>query len=235
MKKIVQSLPYLWFWMFFLILALAGGFTYYRVENDRIRKDKYQEIASIAKLKARQITQWRWERIADATTTAKSPYFKSSVAEWLRNPGALALRADLEERLKLIKKAYAYADVLLTDTTGRVLLSTLPEPEPLQVEEKRALEEAVAGRKAVLSDLFRSPKSKVYLDAMEPVLSPEGVPLAAVFLKSDADTFLYPIIRYWPIPIASAETFLVRRDGNDVLFLNDLVTDPMPPFPCAAP
>ena len=45
---------------------------------------------------------------------------------------------------------------------------------------------------------------------------------AAVVLEIDARDFLYPLIQPWPVPSKTAETLLVRRDGNDVLFLNEL-------------
>jgi PAS domain S-box-containing protein len=46
--------------------------------------------------------------------------------------------------------------------------------------------------------------------------------VGAVILQSDANQFLYPLIRSWPVPSRTAETLLVRRDGDTVLFLNDL-------------
>ena len=39
-------------------------------------------------------------------------------------------------------------------------------------------------------------------------------------LGVDADEFLFPLIQSWPTPSRSAESLLIRRDGDDVLFLN---------------
>ncbi|MEI7994805.1 MAG: EAL domain-containing protein, partial [Methylococcaceae bacterium] len=47
-------------------------------------------------------------------------------------------------------------------------------------------------------------------------------PLGIIVLRIDPTIYLYPLLQSWPTPTASAETLLVRRDGNDVLFLNDL-------------
>jgi len=41
-------------------------------------------------------------------------------------------------------------------------------------------------------------------------------------LRIDPETYLYPFINRWPSPAQTAETLLVRRDGNDALFLNEL-------------
>ena len=46
--------------------------------------------------------------------------------------------------------------------------------------------------------------------------------LGAVILINDARNFLYPLIQSWPTPSKTAETLLVEKDGDAVLFLNDL-------------
>ncbi|MFH0908926.1 MAG: PAS domain S-box protein, partial [bacterium] len=47
-------------------------------------------------------------------------------------------------------------------------------------------------------------------------------PLGVVVLDIDPSQYLYPMIQRWPTPSRTAEARLVRRDGNDVLFLNEL-------------
>ena len=46
--------------------------------------------------------------------------------------------------------------------------------------------------------------------------------IGALVLVSNATQFLYPLIQSWPTPSKTAETLLVRRDGDNVLFLNEL-------------
>ena len=38
----------------------------------------------------------------------------------------------------------------------------------------------------------------------------------------DPNQFLYPLIQTWPTPSPSAETLLVRREGDEVVYLNEL-------------
>ncbi|NMC73667.1 MAG: PAS domain S-box protein, partial [Geobacteraceae bacterium] len=45
---------------------------------------------------------------------------------------------------------------------------------------------------------------------------------ALLVLRSDASSFLFPLIQRWPIPSKSAESLLVRREGDHVLYLNEL-------------
>ncbi|MDO8673382.1 MAG: response regulator [Dehalococcoidia bacterium] len=46
--------------------------------------------------------------------------------------------------------------------------------------------------------------------------------VGAVILEIDARQFLYPLIESWSTSSRTAETLLVRRDGDSAVFLNDL-------------
>ena len=61
-----------------------------------------------------------------------------------------------------------------------------------------------------------------------PIFDPHNRPVAVLILRSDAEEFLYPFVQSWPTPSRSGETLLIRRDGDDVLFLNQLRHRPDP-------
>ena len=56
------------------LALLAGGYGYYHAEAERIRQEKYYDIAAIGELKISQIQQWRQERMADARRSMASPF-----------------------------------------------------------------------------------------------------------------------------------------------------------------
>ncbi|NQU44369.1 PAS domain S-box protein [bacterium] len=62
----------------------------------------------------------------------------------------------------------------------------------------------------------------VHLDVVAPVWASEGKLLAFLVLRMDAKDRLYHLIEKWPTPSASAETLLVERQGDKVVFLNEL-------------
>ena len=204
------------------LALLAGGYGYYRGEAERIRQGKYHDIAAIGELKAGQIQQWRQGRLADARLAARSPFFQRALAEWRRAPENPDLRAGWRKRLQLEQEAYGYADVLLLDPDGNLLLAAQDEPDPTDPATQRAIAAALVSREAVLSDFYRSPRGSVYLDTVAPVPDAEGHPLAVLVLRSNAASYLYPLIQSWPTPSRSAETLLVRREGEEVVFLNEL-------------
>ncbi len=77
-----------------------------------------------------------------------------------------------------------------------------------------------------MSDFFRGTNGKVQIDVMDAALDESGKTVAVVVLRSDADSFLYPLINVWPVPSRSAETLLIERQGDDVIFLNNLRHSP---------
>ena len=226
MKSPLQAFPTRRFWVAVFALVslgvMAGGLAYYRYEQNHIRREKYQELAAIADLKVRQILEWRRERLDDANRIARSPFLRKAIMDWLQDPSTPGLRAALLEQFKS-EQIEGYGNVLLADLYGRILLSVRPDPAPLSPSGKQALEATVAGRQAVMGDLFRCPKDhRVHLDVAAPVLDPRGQPLAVVVLRTNADKVLYPLIQSWPTPSLTAETLLVEVEGKDILFLNEL-------------
>ncbi len=75
----------------------------------------------------------------------------------------------------------------------------------------------------------------MHIDAMDAILDESGKAAAVVLLRSDADSFLYPLLETWPIPSRSAETLLSEKRGNDVLFLNSLLFNPSAAFSLRIP
>ena len=214
---------------------MAGGLAYYRYEQDYIRREKYQELAAIADLKIRQILDWRRERLGDAGTKVRSPFLRQAIADWLQDPRKPGLHLLLLEQFKIVQEGYAYENVLLVAPDGRILLSLRPDQAPLCTDGKKVIEQAVAGGKAVLSDLFSCTQdNRVYLDAAAPVLDHQARTLAVVVLRANAEKFLFPLVQFWPTPSRTAETLLVKVEGADVLFLNELRHRKKPLFPAPA-
>jgi len=207
------------------VLATAGGGTwFYHSQDQRLRENAAQNLESIARLKVDQVVAWRAQRLADVSVLMDSPFLTEAVAAWMEAPDATQT-AKLSGRLRATRERYGYRDVLVTDPDGQVRLSLIGRTQPLPPETARAVEAALRDRKPVLTDLLAEGGSTPHLDAVAPLLAGDAAsakPVGAVVLQNDAQKFLNPLIQSWPVPSSTAETLLVRRDGDDVLFLNDL-------------
>ncbi|MDQ5911170.1 MAG: hypothetical protein QG599_3267, partial [Pseudomonadota bacterium] len=160
------------------VLLLAGGYGYYRAEAERIREEKYHDIAAISTLKVGQIQQWRQERLADAHRMAGSPFFRRALETWRQNPATPGLQTDWETRLQLEQKSYGYANVLLLDPERNLLIAAQVVNEPVHPETHRAIVATLATGDSVLSDFYRAADDHVYIDTVAPVVNTDGQPLA---------------------------------------------------------
>jgi len=203
------------------LVILAGGYGFYRVETGGVRDAKFQSIAGIAELKAAQLLQWRSERLTDARRSADSPFFRRALRDWRDSGFAPEGRTVWQERLG-VEKSAGTTDALLLDATGKILLATAETPESPGPATARAVAAALATREPALSDFYRTADGTIQLDAVAVVPDGGGAPLAVLVLRNTAHDYLYPLIQLWPTPSPSAETLLVRREGDEVVFLNEL-------------
>ena len=205
-------------------LALAaGGYWLYRGQTQAIRNAKQSELKAIAELKVNQIVAWRSERLANARVHSRRAFLRSAVGRWLKASGDATLTTEAEQNLKLLSTSYGYEDLIVAGRDGRILFSLNPRLTVLDANAKQLVAQAISVQDAVFGDFFLCPISnEVYLDVAAPILDPDKRPVAVLILRADAEQFLYPFVQSWPTPSRSAETMLVRRDGDDVLFLNKL-------------
>ena len=206
-----------------IALALSGvGYWYYRSQAQAIHQSNYEDIAAIAKMKAGQIAQWRNERILDVSREANSPTLIAALGKIAEHGETPEVRERVMKMLAIARNGATYANTIVLSPSGQVLFSTGDGPVSIDAATQRAVEAARANPGGVLSDFFRTPEGDVDIDAVEAVRDAGGSVLGFIILRSRAADYLYPLIQSWPTPSRSAETLLVERDGEDVVFLNDL-------------
>ncbi len=213
--------------MGFAAVALAlslSGWGLYRQQAASIRAERLQALQAIAGLKVDQLRLWRAERLRDVQLLATNPVLGRFLARPDRADeaaAALSLAYRALVQTDVVAGQGGYLAALLLDGTGRVLLASGAAPET-QLQEGEAHQVLAQGR-PLLGELYPCPVCQaVHLDALAPVFGPQGQVLGAVVLRSDPNRFLYPMVQSWPTPSRTAETLLVRRDGDQVLFLNRL-------------
>jgi len=216
--------------IFLLLTAAVGaaGYFYYADQLAREKLARQQDLAAIANLKARQLAEWRKERIAEAKSILATSFMPPNLDKWLaggrRDDG---LRDALLAWMAAPRHTRHYSQIYLLDTQGKAMLSfpngdTLPDAHTVA----HALE-ALRQKSIILQDFhFYSDGGAPHLDLCVPLTaSRPGAPageIGVLVFEIDPPRFLYPLIQSWPTPSPSAETLLVRRDGDKVVFLNEL-------------
>jgi len=214
--------PLLFFLTAIALIFVAAGMILYHVEVRRIESEEYRELKAIADLKASQIRGWRKERLAASKRSIESPYFREAAEILRNNPHNDRFRRRMEERLRTELDDVTHVDALLLAPDCRILASARSHSDPVDEVERQSIEKSLKKGKAVLSQFHRSKGGRIYIDTVGPVQGSNGEPVAILMLRSDPESLLYPLINTWPTLSRTAETLVVRRDGNDVLFLNNL-------------
>ncbi len=227
MKKGKQKIP--WYLLLtFLVLSLniwAAGYYYYHTEKESIQKDKQEDLLAIADLKVKQITDWRRERIGDGEILSQDPFFALHVREWFQGKDS-GLKQKIFLRIQSFQEYYQYKSIVLLDSEGDIRLAVPGGNEVLGPDARQLTAQAIRTKKIIFSSLYKSKiQNVIRLTVVIPLIvsgEPGGEPTGVLLLRVDPFQFLYPLLQSWPTPSKSAETILVRREGSDVVFLNEL-------------
>ena len=206
-------------------LVLIGGAWFYHAQEERLRQRAEGELATIAQWKVNEIERWRALHLANAQLIAESPYFLAGAARVIGHPGAKVDETMLAW-MRSLRDHHGYRDVFLVDAGGSVRLRLGQGPARLSGAMTATMASAQQQGKVVLSLLHRGAEyAEPHLDLVVPLFRGkvmQGQAFAFLVLRIDARDDLYKMLRSSPTSGQTSETLLVQRDGDDVLFLNDL-------------
>ena len=212
----------------FIALALVVpvmGLTSIMLHGPKIEFDTYVNLKSIAHIKSNQIKNWLDERSGNAEMLAASSGFAVQVEQFMLQQHNVDFSKPVLSYLDKLRTVYDFDSILLVDVDGRLLLK-LGEQEDTPPPQQNQLRQAISTKSVQRGELFRYKSGDVHLDWVVPVMVsvPQGSHrvVAAVVLRATAQRFLYPLIQAWPTVTAGAEILLVRRQGNSVIYLNEL-------------
>ena len=241
MKPQLQALRRGWLfagaWGLAAAVVVGLGLLYLTHQRTLFRQSVENQLSAIAITKVQLLLDWRRERFADATTLMADPFLARGVQQFLANPSNSELQAQLVTRLQAACAESQGLRASLLDSHLKVQ-AVFPEDEtnfgPIATT---SAEQAMLSNQVVVSAFRRSQFSnEIHFDVAIPVQLPAELPgstslarassngqtIAVINLEVDPSKLLYPLIRDWPTPSLTAETLLVRREGDEVAFVSDL-------------
>jgi PAS domain S-box-containing protein len=209
-------------------LILAGGSFYLRAQIQHTRARVEEDLSVIATAKVRQISAWMGERRSDAEQIARSALIQTQLRRFLAGSPSAPPEGDLRAWMEEVLKG-SYRRVVLFDARGRARIVVPPEevPDANDLDEFE-IQRALGSQEVMISDLHRHPgRPDIHLGLWVPIgAGTRAKAEGTLLLMVDPQQFLFPLVQSWPTVSSSAETLLVRRDGDEVLFLNDLRQQP---------
>jgi len=221
------GIPVLLILVIFILISvvLAAGWKSIRLFTNKFEQEINEQLTAIAELKVAEITQWRRERILDGAYLERNALLADLVRQVLLNPPPAEAVRRLETWFARYLAGGQYAHIQLLDPGGKSVLD-LPRDNPHPCPEViRRLPEVIGTGRAEILDFHRSEGEQLaFLSLLVPVAddrAPESV-LAVLVMHIDPTAYLYPFIARWPVPSETAETLIIRREGDTILYLNEL-------------
>ena len=226
-------------WAYLLIFAAGvvslGLFLGFHISNSYRKEMAYWRARqiSVADDRAQRVEDWLQERRADSELFSTLPSVRATLQAHL-TPGSLARGPDrlplgLPAALDLIARAHTYAGVYVLDRDIQIVAQSSGA-----ITLTPALTDVC--RKALRTGTFRiellgDTPGKTTIVLTAPVFpvpgpakadSPPGTPLGITLVVTDAAQTLFPLLQREGVPTRTAETILVRREGNDLVFFSPL-------------
>ncbi|MDD3573952.1 MAG: PocR ligand-binding domain-containing protein [Methanospirillum sp.] len=214
--------------LIFIVLA-AGiiiiGYLYYCSYEKEYHSGVEGQLRSVGDLKVQELVRWRNERMGDARLLYVNSAFSSLVREYRDNPDDRNVRSELHVWLYNIQKNYHYSRVCLLHPDGTVIISVPDTSQKLSSVVKKTLPLVTKTGQIEFIDFYRDDQDdEIYLTILVPILDNGDFndPVGIVSLQIISDEYLCPFISQWPTESESAETLLVRKEGDSVMYLNKL-------------
>jgi PAS domain S-box-containing protein len=211
---------------FFVVVAsviVVVAYRYYQAQKEAIEHEVRNQLLSVAGFKVTEISAWGAQGMDDARVLMAD---SATARVMQRLASGTAGKGELAEVRTWLNEAclrFHYAGATFVDGRGNSILSvgaTFGDAGHL----RQVAEEVLRTNQIVVHDLqVAGPMNAIHMGLNLPLrVSPDAQPFGALLLGIDPAERLYPALQRWPVPSQSGETLLVRREGDDVVFLNDL-------------
>ena len=223
-KNFTVYLPLLGYVALVFLVAATAYYSFWKMEGV-LEEEKLRDLGAIADTKAGQISAWREIQKRIGESFSEGSLLADEFGRW-REQGMPPdeHKHHIRQLLSELQYVNGYKTLLLLDRQGAARISANGAYVP-NAEEMRLAAQAMDSRKVVFSDFHRNDDGQeIYIDLIVPLTTSQktGRVVGAAILVIDPHTFLYPLIQSWPTRRGSAETLLVRREGKEILFLNEL-------------
>ena len=214
--------------LIFAILSLGiigGSAFYYRHYERQFRAAAEHQLTAIAELKVNELAQYRKERLEDAAIFFNNAAFSGLVRRFFDHPEDTDAQRQIQTWLGKFQAYYEYTRVYLLDVQGAERLAVPDQPEPLPGHLAKDIAAVLRSGRVTFLDFHRdAPGLPIHLEILVPIFDEQDASrsLGVLVFRINPAAFFYPFIQRWPVPSETAETLLVRRDGDDALFLNEL-------------
>lgn len=209
----------------FVVLAaiiIGFGTLAYRHQADSFKSHQYKQQTAIAELKGAQIERWVSGHRQEAEQLRSDPDLMEAARQYskgITGKNARHIRIHFEGLLNSDR----WAGIGLYATDGQPLLLT-GRTEAADPGLRQAIADTAANGGFRINDMHGVGETDYCIDFLVSIPAGPigGRPGAVLVLSADPRNSLFQMAQSWPIPSASSETLLLRREGDEVVYLSPL-------------
>jgi PAS domain S-box-containing protein len=225
-KKPPMSWALVWVFIAVSSLIIITGAFYIRNQTRTTLDIKKEELNAFAGLKATQVVRWWHERLGNAIILKDNHPLIEEIEYFINHPENKQSKEAITDLLGSIISTFDYQNALVLDTSGNVKLA-IPEGDSTVNSYSHSLIPSIsADKKVMLTDLHRiSSEKPVQLDLIVPleIAGKNGTrPVGTIIMRIDPEKILFSIVKLLPTRSNTFETLLLRKDGDSVVYLNEL-------------
>lgn len=213
--------------IFFLLAIgiIAAGYEYFLWQKSHSFSNIYEDLSLIADLKIQQISRWNDERQNEAEALFKNPFITKSMESWLRGDiNKEVFENSIINWMNTLQKARERVGIFVLSSDGIPLISSTEGETKFDKLIELIVERARETKRNVSSDIYKTDNGDNRILTVVPLIShhrQDNTTLGFLVYLIDPNIFLFPFIEAWPTVSPSAETMLVRKDGDKIVFLNE--------------
>jgi PAS domain S-box-containing protein len=210
------------------VLIIASAFQFYKMRyHSYFLKQAENEISSIGSLKLEGIDDWRNERTRNLAVL-QNPAFGLRVKNTIKFPDDAAVQKEMYDWLVKFNINYGYDRTCIHLIDGRSIIETSEEEVDMPHSFEDLRQRLFTNSEIIAEDFYYDKKAdKVYFSVVAGMFdfSKGKEPLGVMIARIDPEDHLYPMLNNWPVPRRTAESFLVKKDGDKVILLSNCKSD----------
>ncbi|MCF8226849.1 MAG: PAS domain S-box protein [Bacteroidales bacterium] len=208
----------------FILLAIgmcAGAVFYLQHAKQKVLVDTENELHTINRIKSDQVNQWLKERLSEANFFTKSTGFPEVIKDIVSgNKEAVTVYWNALEHILSDNR---YENVLILNADGELSFSfNSSVKKPDQITISNALEVFRSGSVSIKDFYYCNIHGEIHYEIIAPVRDKSQPIIATVTFLCDPLDYLYPILANWTSHSKTAESYIVKRQGDSVVFLTGL-------------
>jgi PAS domain S-box-containing protein len=214
---------FVWIYCAFSVGIICAGWRYYSHYKSKLKDEVATQITAVGKLKADELGHWRQERLGDGKVFFRNAIFAGVVINYFNEPDSRVFKDEIAAWLNSVQTAYEYDKIFLFDDKFQTRIAI---PEDMNSDSFLICTPRIKQSQQIEFEDFywNQNKQKLFLRIVVPIFKQNSIAqIGKIVLRIDPQKYIYPNIQNWPVSnIDTAETILVRLNGNSVEYLNEL-------------